>query len=73
MNDWFWVLSVWALAGAGVVLWFGNALAALESPVGTRRDPAACACCGHHSVAHEHVDPGTSCTQCPCNGFRLAS
>ena len=73
MIDWIWVLTVWALVGSGLVLWFGNALAALQGPVGTRRDPTACACCGHHAVAHEHVSPGTSCTQCPCNGFRRAS
>ena len=73
MIDWIWVLTVWALVGSGLVLWFGNALAALEGPVGTRRDPTACACCGHHAVAHEHAGPATSCTQCPCNGFRRAS
>jgi hypothetical protein len=70
MIEWSWVLTVWALVGAGLVLWFGDALAALEGPRGPRRDPRACACCRHDEVAHEHAAPETSCTQCPCDGFR---
>ena len=70
MIDWTWVLSAWALVGTGLVLWFGEALSALEGPRGPRRDPSTCGCCRHDALAHEHAGPGTSCTQCPCDGFR---
>jgi hypothetical protein len=70
MIDWIWVLTVWALVATGLVLWFADALAAFEGPGAPRRDPTSCACCRHDAVAHEHAGPGTSCTQCPCDGFR---
>jgi hypothetical protein len=72
MIDLMWVLTAWAVVGAGLVLWFGEALAAVEGPRARRRDPTACTCCGHDPVAHEQAGPGTSCTQCPCNGLRRA-
>ncbi len=72
MIDLMWVLTVGTVVGAGLVLWFGDALAALEGPRGPRRDPTACACCRHDVVAHEQAGPGARCTQCPCDGFRRA-
>ena len=59
------VLTVGTVVGGGIVLWFGDALAALESPWGRLPDPSACACCRHDAVTHEGA-----CTQCPCGGFR---
>jgi hypothetical protein len=68
--EWAWVLAAWAVVGGGLVLWFGAALAVLEGPRGRRPDRSTCACCRHDAVAHEHAGPATSCTQCPCDGFR---
>jgi hypothetical protein len=65
-----WVLTAGAVVGGGIVLWLGDALAALESPWGRRPDESACACCRHDAVAHEDAEPGSACTQCPCSGFR---
>jgi hypothetical protein len=70
MMNWIVVLIIWAVMSAGLVLWFGKALAAFEAPHGPRRDTTACACCRHDAVAHEHGEPGDRCTQCPCDGFR---
>ena len=70
MTGWIVVLTIWSVVAAGLVLWFGRALAAFEAPYGPRRDATACACCRHDAVAHEHTGPGESCTQCPCDGFR---
>jgi hypothetical protein len=64
-----WVLIVGAVVGGAVVLWFADALAALEAPVG-RADPTTCACCRHDEVAHRHEVDGCACTQCPCPAFR---
>jgi hypothetical protein len=65
-----WVLTVGVAVGSGIVLWFGEALAALERPWGRRPDLDACACCRHDVVTHENGGPGRACTQCPCGGFR---
>jgi len=59
------VVTAGTVVGGGLVLWFGDALAALESPWGRLPDPSACSCCRHDAVAHEGA-----CTQCPCGGFR---
>ena len=70
MTELAWVLTAGAVVGGGIVLWFGDALAELESRWGRRPDRSACACCRHDAVAHENVEPGSACTQCPCGGFR---
>jgi hypothetical protein len=65
-----WVLTAGIVVGGAIVLWFGDALVALESPWGRRPDRRACAGCRHDAVAHERADAGSACTQCPCSGFR---
>ena len=58
MIGWLVVLTIWSVVAAGLVLWFGRALAAFEAPYGPPRDATACACCRHDAVAHEHPGPG---------------
>ena len=45
MVGWVVVLTIWSVVAAGLVLWFGRALAAFEAPYGPPRDATACACC----------------------------
>jgi hypothetical protein len=65
-----WVLTVWAVVGGAVVLWFAGALAVLEGPMGSRDDRTTCAACRHDEIAHRHEAGGAGCSQCPCPGFR---
>lgn len=65
-----WLLTAWAIVGSGIVLWFGEALTALEGPRGRRTGPRTCACCRHDVAAHPHTRHGNSCAHCPCEGFR---
>jgi len=65
-----WVLLAGAVVGGGVVLWFAEALYVLEGVDTRRTDRTTCACCRHDEVAHQHVEQGRSCSQCPCIAYR---
>ena len=64
------VLTTWLVVGGMVALWLADAVWLAEAPHGHRPDPTACACCRHDRVAHASDQPGSTCTQCPCTGFR---
>jgi hypothetical protein len=65
-----WVLMVWSVVATAIVVWMGQAQAVLQGSWTPGKDPDRCAGCRHDRVAHQHADPGTPCSQCPCGGFR---
>jgi hypothetical protein len=65
------MMIIWSVVSAALIVWFTEADDGWSADW-QRDDADRCACCRHDLVAHEHADPRTDCSQCPCPGFRPA-
>ena len=67
-----WMMVIWSVVAAGLVFWFVDAEDVVHGACPPADDDDRCTSCRHDLVAHEHAEPRSDCSQCPCPGFRAS-